>query len=70
MGPGFRRRAYKQGLLNTFDLFGAHQYQHHKTNEEILALIGSLDPQPREVLNVEAYFRRPPPPGIALRLRK
>lgn len=60
------RRSYRSGVLNTFDAFGAHEHQHHKTDEEIRALVASLGPS--QVLNEEDYFRRPPPVGVALRL--
>ncbi len=28
-GPGWMRRAYRLAVLNTFDWYGTHQYQHH-----------------------------------------
>ena len=28
-GPGYVRRKYRQGVLNTFDLYGSHTSQHH-----------------------------------------
>lgn len=68
VGPDRWRRAYKLGVLNTFDCFGSHSYQHLKTNEEIKVLVAELQPNPDKVLNADRYFMRPPPIGIALRL--
>ncbi len=69
-GPGFLRRAYVASVLNTFDCFGGHAYQHHKTDEEICQLVHDLQPNPMKVLNTESYFSRPQPIGCALRLIK
>lgn len=67
-GPNHWSRAYKSGVLNTFDCFGSHSYQHLKTDDEIRALVAELQPNPEKVFNAERYFMRPPPIGIALRL--
>lgn len=60
-----RRRAT---FLNTFDWFGSHTYQHHKTEAEIRALVQQLQPDLSRVGNLEPYFRRPMPIGCALRV--
>lgn len=62
------RRRYRLTVVNTFDKYGAHRYQHHKTEEEIRALVCSLQPDPGKVYNLDAYFRRPQPIGCAIRL--
>jgi SAM-dependent methyltransferase len=67
-GPSWLKRAYVAGVLNTFDYYGAHAFQHHKTNEEIAALVRTLQPDAAKVLNAERYFSRPQPVGCALRL--
>ena len=67
-GPRFLARCYKAGVLNTFDCYGAHAYQHLKTEDEIRNLVAQLQPDPKKVLNLETYFLRPQPIGIALRL--
>lgn len=67
-GPDRWSRAYKSGVLNTFDCFGSHSYQHLKTDDEIRALVAELQPDPEKVFNTDRYFMRPPPIGIALRL--
>lgn len=67
-GPDRWHRAYKSGVLNTFDCFGSHSYQHLKTDGDVKALIAELQPNPEKVLNADRYFMRPPPIGIALRL--
>jgi hypothetical protein len=64
------RRAYRQAVLNTYDLYGAHTYQHHKTDDEIRALVAALQPDPSKVENAVAYFAKPQPVGCALRVRK
>jgi hypothetical protein len=67
-GPGRWRRAYKSGVLNTYDCYGSHSYQHLKTDDEIRALVAELQPNSEKLLNIDSYFMRPPPIGIALRL--
>ena len=67
-GPDRWHRAYKSGVLNTYDCFGSHSYQHLKTDDEIKALVAELQPNLEKVLNADRYFMRPPPIGIALRL--
>ncbi len=69
-GPCFLSRCYKAGVLNTFDCYGSHAYQHLKTDDEIRMLISELQPDLKKVLNLETYFLRPQPIGIALRLRR
>jgi len=69
-GPGWIRRAYQSGALNTFDCYGSHAYQHLKPDDEIRALVRSLQPDPACVSNLDRYFERPQPIGIALRLRR
>lgn len=67
-GPNWIARAYKSGVLNTFDCYGSHTYQHLKSDDEIRSLVRRLNP--RSVGNLDAYFSRPQPIGIALRLFK
>lgn len=62
------QRCFQSTCLNTFDGFGSHHYQHHKSDAEIRTLVDLLQPDPRKVLNMEQYFTRPQPIGIALRL--
>jgi hypothetical protein len=62
------KRRFKNARLNTFDCYGSHQYQHHKSEAEIRALVTSLQPDPQKVLNADRYFKRPPPIGCALRV--
>jgi uncharacterized protein YbaR (Trm112 family)/SAM-dependent methyltransferase len=63
-----KRRRFRATVLNTFDGFGSHTFQHHKSEAEIRALVRELQPDSKKVLNVEAYFSRPPPIGCALRV--
>jgi uncharacterized protein YbaR (Trm112 family) len=62
------KRRFKNARLNTFDCYGSHQYQHHKSHAEIRELVHSLQPDPKKVSNAERYFQRPPPIGCALRV--
>lgn len=64
------KRRYKNACLNTFDCYGSHQYQHHKSNDEIRDLVNSLQPDRSKVLNSDLYYLRPPPIGCALRIFK
>ncbi len=61
------RRWYQATVLNTFDCFGSHTYQHHRT-DEIRALVRTLQPDPAKVLNMDRYFSRPTPIGCAIRV--
>lgn len=64
------KRKYRTTALITFDWYGSHEYQHHKSDAEIHALIRELQPNPDKVKNVETYFARPKPIGAALRIFK
>lgn len=69
-GPDYMLRCYKAGVLNTFDCYGAHAYQHLKTDHEIRTLVSELQPDLKKVVHLDAYFMRPQPIGIALRLSR
>ena len=62
------KRRFKAASLNTFDAYGSHQYQHHKSDDEIRALVQELQPDFAKVLNEDKYFSRPPKIGCALRI--
>lgn len=62
------KRRFKNTCLNTFDCFGSHQYQHHKSDDEIRKLVASLQPNSDKILNADKYFLRPQPIGCALRI--
>jgi SAM-dependent methyltransferase len=59
-------RVRRATALNTFDGFGSHAYQHHKSDDEIRILVRDLSPA--RVLNEREYFLNPPPIGCSLRL--
>ncbi len=61
-------RRYRATVLNTFDVFGSHLFQHHKSDAEIRSLIANLQPNPQKIMNVDKYFARPAPVGCALRI--
>jgi SAM-dependent methyltransferase len=65
----FRRR-HHAAVLNTFDYFGAHAYQHHLSFDEVRALATALQPDRKKHVNAEAYFSMPHKTGTMLRLRK
>lgn len=69
-GPHYIKRCYIAGVLNTFDCYGSHSYQHLKSDDEIKRLITALQPDSSKVLNVKQYFSMPQPIGCALRLFK
>ena len=69
-GPPTRARRFAATRLNTFDRFGAHTYQHLKTDDEIRALVDALQPDRSRVLNMDRYFSRPAPIGCALRVQR
>lgn len=64
---GMKRR-FKNTNLNTFDAYGSHQYQHHKSDDEIRALAYAMQPDATKILNMDKYFLRPAPIGCALRI--
>ena len=64
------KRRFKASQLNTFDCYGSHSFQHHKSDFEILKLAISLQNDTSKIYNLEEYFKRPQPIGCALRLFK
>ncbi|HYS88774.1 MAG TPA: methyltransferase domain-containing protein [Bradyrhizobium sp.] len=62
------KRRYKTTVLNTFDGFGSHAFQHHKSDAEMRALVAELQPDSQKVMNLEKYFSRPASIGCALRI--
>lgn len=62
------KRRFKNTHLNTFDWYGSHQYQHHKSDDEIRALLKAMQPDTTKVGNTDKYFLRNKPIGIALRV--
>jgi hypothetical protein len=62
------KRRFKSTALNTFDCYGSHSFQHHKSDDEIRALIKAMQPDVSKVLNFDKYFQRPAPIGCALRI--
>jgi ubiquinone/menaquinone biosynthesis C-methylase UbiE len=62
------KRRYRSTVLNTFDGYGSHRYQHHKSDDEIRSLVASLQPDTAKVKNMDRYFQRPMPIGCALRV--
>lgn len=63
-------KKFRIGVMNTLDYFGSHSYQHHKSFEELQALADELQPDRRKQPNRTAFFVRPQPPGIMLRVGK
>jgi 2-polyprenyl-3-methyl-5-hydroxy-6-metoxy-1,4-benzoquinol methylase len=62
------RQRFKQAVLNTYDLYGSHLYQHFFTKEQLLALLYSLQPDKAKVLNVEKVFDDPAAKAAAFRV--
>lgn len=69
-GPSYRRRLYINTVLNTFDWYGSHSFQHQKTPDEIRHLVNELQPNTSMIKNLEEYCRVPLPPGLAVRVFK
>jgi uncharacterized protein YbaR (Trm112 family) len=71
-GSAFDRlkRRFRATVLNTFDTFGSHEYQHHLSDRELQSILMRLQPDREKVLNARAYFSRPQPIGCALRLTR
>ena len=69
-GPHRNERRYKQAVLNTFDWYGSHKYQHLKTPAEIEALVLSLQPERSKIRNLDRYLEPRVAPGLAIRLGK
>ena len=67
---GYMKRRFKNTSLNTFDGFGSHQYQHHKSDDEIRALVKAMQHDAAKVGNMDKYFLRPAPIGCALRVSR
>jgi hypothetical protein len=68
-GERYQERLYESTVLNTFDWYGSHKYQHQLSADELAAICLALRPSPRRVLNLEAYYHRPLPPGLPIRLQ-
>lgn len=66
----YMKRRFKNTHLNTFDWYGSHQFQHHKSDDEIRTLLKAMQPDTAKVGNVDRYFLRPKPIGIALRVSR
>jgi ubiquinone/menaquinone biosynthesis C-methylase UbiE len=66
----YKIRVYKNTVLNTFDCYGSHTFQHLKTENEIRLLVQELQPNDSKVDNLDKYFQRPTPVGCALRIYK
>jgi hypothetical protein len=67
---GYMKRRFKNTSLNTFDWFGSHSFQHHKSDDEIRALVKAMQPDAAKVKNMDKYFQRPAPIGCALRVSR
>ena len=67
-GERYQERLLNQAILNTFDWYGSHRYQHYLSAAQLEAICRQLDPEPSKILNLEAYYKRPLPPGLPLRL--
>ena len=62
------KRRFKNTTLNTFDYYGSHSFQHHKSDDEIRSLVEALQPDGGKFLNTDKYFQRPVPIGCSLRV--
>jgi len=67
-GWAYIRQKYKATVLNTFDSFGSHSFQHYKSDKEVMELLKQLQPDSTKIKNFDQYFSVPPPIGCALRV--
>jgi hypothetical protein len=68
-GENYNERLLTQSILNTFDWYGSHRYQHHLSAARLAKICHELDPKPSQIINLDAYYKRPLPPGLPLRLK-
>jgi len=66
----YLKRRFKNASLNTFDGFGSHSFQHHKSEDSIRALVKDMQPDATKVGNMETYFLLPAKIGCALRVSR
>jgi hypothetical protein len=69
-GERYQERLLTQSILNTFDWYGSHRYQHHLSAAQLASICNGLSPKPAQILNLDAYYKRPLPPGLPLRLKQ
>jgi ubiquinone/menaquinone biosynthesis C-methylase UbiE len=62
------RRRIRATTLNTYDWFGSHEFQHHKSEIEVRKLLAELQPDSTKILNLDKYYSNPQPIGCALRV--
>lgn len=65
-----QKRVYSLTVLNTFDTYGSHAYQHHLSEVEQRKIIEALQPDHSKLRNLDAYFASPQPTGCAIRIGK
>ena len=65
-GPDYRTRRYRQTVLNTYDWFGSHDFQHHYRCFELLALFKQASVGYERIPNLEEVIRLALP-GMAFR---
>jgi hypothetical protein len=53
---GHLLRRVRSTTINTYDLFGFHEFQHHKTDAEVRRLLEELQPDSQKILNLNEYF--------------
>jgi uncharacterized protein YbaR (Trm112 family)/ubiquinone/menaquinone biosynthesis C-methylase UbiE len=68
-GERYQERLLTQSILNTFDWYGGHRYQHYLSAAQLAKICNELNPKPSQILNLDAYYKRPLPPGLPLRLK-
>lgn len=67
-GWDYTKRRVKNTCLNTCDGCGSHSFRHHKSDDEIRALVKAPQPNKAKVANLDKYFLRPVTIGCALRV--
>ncbi len=62
------KRRFALTVINTFDNYGSHHYQHLVPDNELKKIVYSLQPDSKKILNMKKYFLRPQLIGTAIRI--
>tara|TARA_R110000868_G_scaffold189695_1_gene432868 strand:- start:53949 stop:54611 length:663 start_codon:yes stop_codon:yes gene_type:complete len=68
LGEKSWKKRYRTCFVITFDGYGAHEYQHHSTDDQMWAILDKMQPDREKILNQEAVFAKPPKIGGAIRV--
>jgi hypothetical protein len=52
-GERYQGRLLSQSILNTFDCYGGHRYQHYLSAAQLATICDELTPKPYQILNLD-----------------